>query len=144
MARGTFTAGVMVGLGLMMNECTSSAVECDCVDTALAVTVPDDRAADVESITPSGPACTGVVATCSATIASGACNLYRVAPNATGACYVAVLFSSGAAMFFSESEIVEGDACCGGFVASPPSGAEIDVPGENDAAVDDGATSGDL
>ncbi len=125
----------------MLVSCTKSAVECDCVDTALVVSIPDDRAADVESVTPSGPACTGVTATCSANASSGPCDTYRVAPNATGNCYIAVVFSSGAAMFTSQSAIVEGEACCGGFVASPPSGADIDVP---DDTSDSGTNGGDL
>ena len=135
MTRGTFAAGLAVAIGLMLTSCTSSAVECDCVDTALFVSIPPDRAADVQSVTASGPACAGVVATCPTALSSGVCDRYRIAPNATGACYVAVVFSSGAAMFTSQSEIVEGAACCGGFVASPPSGADIDVPDDGSGAM---------
>ncbi len=44
-------------------------------------------------------------------------------------------------MFMSQSEVVEGSACCGGFTASPPSGADIDVP---DESTDSGAAGHDL
>jgi hypothetical protein len=141
MARGTFAAGLVVAIGLMLVSCTKSALECDCVDTALEVSIPDDRAADVESVTPSGPACTGLTATCSSNAPSGPCDMYGVAPNATGNCYIAVVFSSGAAMFTSQTSIVEGPACCGEFAAYPPSGADIDVP---DDTSDSGTNGGDL
>jgi hypothetical protein len=140
MARGTFAAGLAVAIGLMLSSCTTSSVECDCVDTALFVNVPADIAPDVQTVTPSGPACTGVIPTCSDSLMSGTCTRFRVAPNATGACYVAVVFSSGAAMFMSQSDIVEGAACCGGFAASTPSGADIEVP---DESTDGGASSND-
>ena len=114
---------------------SSSHVECNCIDVALRVHVPPERAAAVRDVAVSGTACAGVSAACVETAAGGGCVTYRIAPRAEGYCDVDVDFVQGAPRFSATAKIVVGNACCGGFVANPPSAADIVVPSD---AVDAG------
>jgi hypothetical protein len=117
----------------------SSRAECDCIDVALRLHVPAERASAVLDVAVSGTACAGVSASCVelAPAGGGACVTYRIAPRAAGYCDVDVDFASGAPRFSSTAKIAMGSACCGGFVADPPSAGDIVVPSD---VVDAGGT----
>ena len=110
---------------------SSSHIECNCVDVALRLHVPAARASAVADVAVSGTACAGVVAACVESVAAGgACVTYRIAPRAAGYCDVDVDFVSGAPRFSATAKIALGAACCGGFIADPPSAGDIVVPSD--------------
>ena len=114
---------------------SSSHVECDCTDVALRVHVPPERATAVVDVAVSGTACEGASASCVETATAGGCVTYRIAPRAEGYCDIDVDFAQGAPRFSASATIIVGSACCGGFVANPPSAADIVVPSD---AIDGG------
>jgi len=133
--RGNVFAASRVALGLMaLAGCSSSKTQCDCVDRAIFVRVPPERAPSVIDVTPSGTACPMSKPTCVEGEAS-ACLRWRVGPTASGFCHVDVDFAMGAPRFSADARVVPGSGCCGGLVTDPPSAADIDVPSASDGGV---------
>jgi hypothetical protein len=127
MTAGTIETASVVSIALMVFACgNDSKVECECVDSALEVRVPSERAAAVVDVAASGPACDGVQATC-AEQSGGACVRFALVGRAAGNCHVDVDFASGAPRFSADVKLVAG-GCCPGFYADPPSAGMIDVP----------------
>lgn len=123
----------LLGVGVCVSTAcgSSSHVECNCVDVALRVRVPAERASAVADVVVSGTACAGAAAACvESTAGGGACVTYRIAPRAAGFCDIDVDFVSGAPRFSATAKIAMGAACCGGLVADPPSAGDIVVPSE--------------
>ena len=128
---GARSVGVGVCVCVLASCGSSSHVECNCVDVALRVHVPVERASAVADVAVSGTACAGVAAACVESVAAGgACVTYRIAPRAAGYCDVDVDFVSGAPRFSATAKIAMGAACCGGFIADPPSAGDIVVPSD--------------
>jgi hypothetical protein len=132
--RGNVFAGLRVAALVALAGCGSSENKCSCVDTAIIVRVPPERASSVIDVTPSGTACAQVKATCVEGDTS-ACTRYRILPIASGFCQVDIDFAMGAPRFSADAHVVPGSGCCGGFVADPPSAGEIDVPSASDGGI---------
>ncbi len=129
-------ATLPVALVTLSASACGSSPQCTCPDRAIYVKVPDDRAAAVIGVMPSGAACTGVTPSCSEHgVSSGACTLYRIAPITSGACHVDIDFAAQGPRFSTDARVVASGGCCGGLVTDPPSASEVDVPSAGDAGV---------
>jgi hypothetical protein len=123
---------VPLGTGLVPG-CSGSGDTCDCPDTTITITVPADVASSVTAVNLTGAACTGLTATPKNQTNGG--TAYAFAASAAGTCSIDVVFADGTT-FDDELTILRQTGCCAGFVASPASAAQVQVP-EPDASAGD-------
>jgi hypothetical protein len=109
----------------LVTACSSnSGGACDCADPAITITIPTDIAPSTSAPMLSGTACANVQATC--TKQAGGCSEYQFDANATGTCHVIV--PVGDTTYTADITFIAATGCCTGYVASPASAANIDVP----------------
>jgi hypothetical protein len=111
--------------------CSSSAGDaCDCTgNPQITITVPPDIATSVMSVKLSGPACTGVQATCANQ--TNGCTAYDFTPNAAGECDIEV--DEASTTYTNTVTIISQTGCCAGFYPSTPGGNTVAVPEPDDA-----------
>jgi hypothetical protein len=94
------------------------------------VNLPSALGGEVQSITPSGPACASASVDPDPASVRYA-NLFRIEPTETGSCQLTIDFSDGTT-FSDTVTVVETTGCCAGLRTSPASAAQIDVPAPGD------------
>jgi hypothetical protein len=127
-ARRWWTAlgSAAAALSLTASLASSAAVtacgdDCFCNAPEVDVVVPAASAAEVVSVSASGPACTGVTGSCDQQGTTG-CVDYAVVPNVAGDCAVTVTFSDGSLQ--QETFTFGGTPTCCGDLGG---GGELDV-----------------
>jgi len=115
---------VATALSLSCDSTGQSA--CDCDDPTITINIPTDVAASATLKALSGPACEGVLPSC--TNQTNGCSQYQFDAAGAGDCQIEVDFATGSSFNADITVIAADDPCCNGFFASPPSAATVDVP----------------
>jgi hypothetical protein len=109
--------------------CGSPDATCDCADPQVTISIPEDIAASVTSVTLLGPACTNVQPTASNMLNGG--TTYAFVATAANTCTITVAHAGET--FTDTITFTQTTGCCAGFYASPLSAAQVDVPEPGDA-----------
>ena len=116
---------VVLGACITLATASCSATStCDCINPGVTLHVPVSVAAPGDSVAPSGPACSGVTASC-AQPSGGSCLAWSVVPVAAGDCHIVVNHSG--LQFVADVTIKQDTGCCAGFYADPAGSGDLQV-----------------
>ncbi|CAN5350418.1 hypothetical protein BH09MYX1_BH09MYX1_37960 [soil metagenome] len=98
---------------------------CECATPGIKITIPENLADAVTTITVSDRACNGLSPVCQQRDAQSNCLSYHLAPTTYGNCHIDVTLQNRT--YTSDVRVMQRSGCCSGFFADPLAAGTVEI-----------------